>query len=150
VEGETWDVLACADLALAASGTVTIEASLLGTPLIAFYRVNNLSWWMGRHLVKVPFYSMVNLVAGRRIVPEFIQNELTAARLADQALALLADPAARENMRSGLRDVAERLAGPEDPMEVAASVVEKYLTGAPDPASLREPKALTPGSVVRA
>jgi lipid-A-disaccharide synthase len=126
-EGQTWDVLACSDLALAASGTVTIEASLLGTPMITFYRVNNLSWLMGRHLVKVPFLSMVNLVAGRRIVPEFIQNEMTAARLADEALRLLGDAGARQEMRRELALVAEKLAGSDDPLEVAASVVEKHL-----------------------
>jgi lipid-A-disaccharide synthase len=127
LEGQTWDVLACADLALAASGTVTIEASLLGTPMVTFYRVNNLSWWMGRHLVNVPFYSMVNLVAGRRIVPELIQDDLTAASLAGEALALLQDEAARETMRGELALVAQKLAGPEDPLEVAASMVEKHL-----------------------
>jgi lipid-A-disaccharide synthase len=127
LEGQTWDVLVCADLALAASGTVTIEASLLGTPMITFYRVNKLSWWMGRHLVKVPFYSMVNLVAGRKIVPEFIQNEVTAARLADEALRLLGDEAARQEMRRELALVVQKLSGPDDPMEVAASVVEKHL-----------------------
>jgi lipid-A-disaccharide synthase len=127
LEGQTWDVLVCSDLALAASGTVTIEASLLGTPMITFYRVNKLSWWMGKHLVKVPFYSMVNLVAGRRIVPEFIQNEMTADRLAEEALRLLSDEAARSEMRRELALVVEKLSGPDDPMEVAASVVEKYL-----------------------
>ncbi len=126
-EGQTWDVLACSDLALAASGTVTIEASLLGTPMITFYRVNNLSWLMGRHLVKVPFFSMVNLVAGRRIVPEFIQNEMTAARLAEEAVRLLGDAGARQEMRRELALVAEKLAGSDDPLEVAASVVEKHL-----------------------
>jgi len=126
-EGQTWDVLACADLALAASGTVTIEAALLGTPMIAFYRVNRLSWWMGSHLVKVPFYSMVNLVAGRRVVPELIQNEMTAERLAAEALALLGDESARKNMRASLASVAQQLSGPQDPMEVAASLVEKHL-----------------------
>jgi lipid-A-disaccharide synthase len=150
IEGETWDVLACADLALAASGTVTIEASLLGTPLIAFYRVNNLSWWMGKYLVKVPFYSMVNLVGGRLIVPELIQNDMTSARLASEALSLLGDPAARENMRGELRRVTEMLSGPEDPMEVAASLVQNYLTSARDQASPLEQKTLTPRSVVRA
>src|SRR5262249_42443066 len=115
-EGQTWDVLACADLALAASGTVTIEAALLGTPMITFYRVNKLSWWMGSRLVKVPFYSMVNLVAGRRVVPEFIQNEMTAARLAAEALILLGDEAARKNMRAELASVAQRLSGHQDPM----------------------------------
>jgi lipid-A-disaccharide synthase len=127
LEGQTWDVLACSDLALAASGTVTIEASLLGTPMITFYRVNKLSWWMGRQLVKVPFYSMVNLVAGRKIVPEFIQNDVTAARLADEALRLLGDEAARQEMRRELALVVQKLSGPDDPMEVAASVVEKHL-----------------------
>ncbi len=127
LEGQTWDVLACADLALAASGTVTIEATLLGTPMIAFYRVNKLSWLMGKHLVKVPFYSMVNLVAGRRVVPEFIQNDMTADRLADQALALLGNESARRDMRRELALVAAKLSGPQDPLDVAASIVEKHL-----------------------
>ena len=127
VEGQTWDVLACADLALAASGTVTIEASLLGTPMIAFYRVNRLSWLMGRHLVNVPFYSMVNLVAGRQVVPELIQSDLTAARLAAEASALLNDPAARQRMRNELNGVAQKLSGPQDPLDLAASLVEKHL-----------------------
>lgn len=127
LEGHTWDVLFCADVALAASGTVTIEACLLGTPMITFYRVNKLSWWMGRHLVKVPFFSMVNLVAGRRIVPELIQNEMTAPRLAEEALRMLSDDAARQEMREELALVVQKLSGPVDPMEVAASVVEKHL-----------------------
>ena len=126
-EGQTWDVLACSDLALAASGTVTIEASLFGTPMVTFYRVNNLSWYIGRRLVKVPFFSMVNLVAGRRIVPELIQNEMTATRLAEEALRLLGDEAARQEMRRELAVVVQKLSGPDDPMEVAASLVEKHL-----------------------
>jgi len=126
-EGQTWDVLACSDLALAASGTVTIEASLLGTPMVTFYRVNNLSWYMGKHLVKVPFFSMVNLVAGRRVVPELIQHDVTAAGLAEEALRLLGDEAARQEMRRELALVVQKLSGSDDPMEVAASVVEKHL-----------------------
>jgi lipid-A-disaccharide synthase len=127
LEGQTWDVLACAELALAASGTVTIEATLLGTPMVAFYRVNRLSWLMGKLLVKVPFYSMVNLVAGLRIVPELIQSDMTPARLANEALSLLRDEPARNSMRSKLQLVARMLEGPQDPLEVAASTVEKYL-----------------------
>lgn len=128
LDGQTWDVLACAELALAASGTVTIEATLLSTPMVTFYRVNNLSWLMGKFLVRVPFYSMVNLVAGRRIVPELIQNDMTPARLADEALALLTNESAREAMRSELQLVARKLAQPQDdPLEVAASLVEKHL-----------------------
>jgi len=126
LEGQTWDVLACADLALAASGTVTIEAALLGTPMVTFYRVNSLSWWMGRRLVNVPFYSMVNLVAGRRVVQELIQNEYTAHRLAQEALLLLEDAGARERMRQELAGVARKLSADEDPLELAASLIEEH------------------------
>jgi lipid-A-disaccharide synthase len=137
LEGKTWDVLVCADVALAASGTVTIEACLLGTPMVTFYRVNNLSWWMGKALVRVPFYSMVNLVAGRKIVPELIQDHMTPKNLAREALALLEDEAVREGMRRDLAEVARKLSGPpdrleaagleDDPMEVAAGLIESQL-----------------------
>jgi lipid-A-disaccharide synthase len=127
LEGKTWDVLVCADVALAASGTVTIEACLLGTPMVTFYRVNRLSWWMGKALVRVPFYSMVNLVAERRIVPELIQDQMTAESLARETLALLENEAAREGMRRDLAEVAQKLSGPDDPLEVAASLVERHL-----------------------
>jgi lipid-A-disaccharide synthase len=127
LEGQTWDVLVCADVALAASGTVTIEACLLGTPLVTFYRVNQLSWWMGKALVRVPFYSMVNLVAERKIVPEFIQDQMTPENLAREALALLENEVARENMRRDLAEVAEKLSGPDDPLEVAAALIENRL-----------------------
>jgi lipid-A-disaccharide synthase len=82
---------------------------------------------MGKRLVKVPYYSMVNLVAGRRVVAELIQNDMTPARLAAEALALLDDDSARESMRCALEEVAQKLAGPQDPLEVAASTVETYL-----------------------
>jgi lipid-A-disaccharide synthase len=126
-EGQTWDVLACSDLALAASGTVTIEACLLNTPMVTFYRVNGLSWVLGKFLVRVPFYSMVNLVAGRRVVPELIQGDLTAQRLAAEACALLSNGDARRRMREDLAGVARRLAGPHDPIEAAASAVTEFL-----------------------
>lgn len=126
LEGKTWDVLVCADVALAASGTVTIEACLLGTPMVTFYRVNNLSWWMGKALVRVPFYSMVNLVGGRRIVPELIQDQMTAESLTREALLLLENEQRRETMRRDLAEVAQNLAGPEDPLEIAAALAENY------------------------
>jgi lipid-A-disaccharide synthase len=127
VEGETWDVLAHATLALAASGTVTVEAALLGTPMITFYKVTALSWYAGKFLVKVPFYSMVNLIAGRAVVPELMQNEMRAERLASEALRLLNSPAAREEMRRELATVSRALAGLEDPIERAADMVDEIL-----------------------
>jgi lipid-A-disaccharide synthase len=126
-EGETWDVLAHTDLALAASGTVTIEAAVLGAPMVTFYKVTPLSWLLGRLLVNVPFYSMVNLVAGRAVVPELMQNEMSGGRLASEALRLLNDPAARSEMRRELRTVARKLSGIEDPIERASGIVGEFL-----------------------
>lgn len=123
VRGATWDAIAAADVALAASGTVTVEAALLGTPMVVFYRVATASWWLGRSLVRVPFYSMVNLVAGRRVVPELIQADMTPERMAQETLALLENPAARERMREDLGEVARRLSSSHDPIEQAADEV---------------------------
>ena len=127
MEGETWDVVAHADLALAASGTVTIETALLGTPMVTFYKVTGLSWWMGKLLVDVPFYSMVNLVAGRAVVPELMQHEMTGERLAAEAMRLLDDPAARLRMRQDLSLLAEKLTGPSDPFARAAEIAGQML-----------------------
>jgi lipid-A-disaccharide synthase len=127
IEGETWDVLAHADVALAASGTVTIEAALLGTPMVTFYKVSALSWRLGRRLVRVPYYTMVNLVAGRAVVPELMQNEISGERLAAEALRLLNNPGDRDEMRRGLAGVAAALSSGEDPMERAAGIIQEFL-----------------------
>lgn len=123
IEGQSWDALAHADLALAASGTVTVEAALLGTPMVTFYRVTQLSWLLGKLLVRVPFYCMVNLIAGRAVVPELMQGAMTAERLAEEAGRLLSDPARREEMRRGLREVSAMLRGAGDAIERAAAEI---------------------------
>jgi lipid-A-disaccharide synthase len=127
-EGMTWDALAYSQLALAASGTVTVEAALLGAPMVTFYRVNELSWLLGRWLVRAPFLSMVNLVAGRRVAPELIQGEMTGERIAAEAIRLLDDETAREEMRAGLAEVKAKLASGGDPMETAAEWIEKVFS----------------------
>jgi lipid-A-disaccharide synthase len=127
IEDSTWNALAHAEMALAASGTVTIEAALLGCPLVTFYKVNALSWMLGRRLVRVPFLSMVNLVAGRKIAPELIQGEMTGERIAAEAIRLLDDDRAMDEMRAGLREVRAKLVSERDPMEIAAGWVEKVV-----------------------
>lgn len=127
IEGATWDLLAHSEVALAASGTVTIEAAILGTPMVTFYRVNALSWILGRRLVKAPFLSMVNLVAGKEIVAELIQDRFTGDRLAAEASRLIENADARDAMRRDLAGVAAKLTSTEEPMEAAASYVEQVL-----------------------
>jgi lipid-A-disaccharide synthase len=109
IEGESWDALAHADVALAASGTVTVEAALLGTPMVTFYRVTAPSWVAGKLLVNVPFFCMVNLIAGRAVVPELMQGQMTGESIAREARRLLTDQTARAEMKAGLAEVREKL-----------------------------------------
>lgn len=125
IENDTWDAIAHADLALAASGTVTVEAAILGTPMVTFYKVNPLSWWAGRRLVKVPFLSMVNLIAQRPIVPELIQHGMTPERLASAAASLLSNERLAEQMRVDLAQVRAQLTREGNPFERAASLIEQ-------------------------
>jgi lipid-A-disaccharide synthase len=125
VEGETWDAMAHAEVVLAASGTVTVEAALLGTPMVTYYRVSALSWFLGRRLVKAPHLTMVNLIAGRRVVPELMQNEMTAERIAAEARKLFAGES-RERMKRDLEEVRAKLASEQDPMERAAQIVREF------------------------
>ena len=128
IAGRTGDLLAAADLALAASGTVTVEAALLGTPMVTFYRVNAASWALGKLLVRTPYFTMANLIAGEKLVPELMQSEATGLRLAEEAGRLLDSPASLEQMRAGLARVAMLLNTGHDPIERAADIVSGMLT----------------------
>lgn len=121
LEGETWDAIAHATLALAASGTVAMEAALMGTPMVTFYKVSPVSWKLGRWMVDVPYFTMVNLVAGRQIVPELMQDEADGPRLAAAALRLLEDEPARMRMREELETLRTVLRGEGDPLTRAAA-----------------------------
>ena len=132
IEGESWDAMGHSDLALAASGTVTVEAALLGTPMVTFYRVTPPSWVAGKFLVRVPFYSMVNLIAGRAVVPELMQGQMTGQAIAREAGRLLTDRAARAEMTAGLAEVRARLSGgpgAKPAPQFAAEIVQDILEG---------------------
>ncbi|HXJ18525.1 MAG TPA: lipid-A-disaccharide synthase [Candidatus Polarisedimenticolia bacterium] len=126
VEGGTYDALAASDCAIVASGTATVEAALLGTPMVVIYRVAPLTALILRRLVRTPFFSMVNLVAGRRVVPELIQDDFTPAAVAAEVRRLLDSPAARAEMKDGLAEVRARL-GSGGAIERAASVFARML-----------------------
>ena len=129
VEGATYDAIAAADCALVASGTATIETALLGTPMVVVYRVSPATAFVARRLVRTPHFAMVNLIAGRRVVPELIQDEFTASAVAKEARALLASLDLRQQMRRELADVAAKLAGgrPGGAIERAAETIAGML-----------------------
>ena len=127
VENDTSNVLAHADAALVASGTATVEAALLGAPMVVFYEVSKATWLLGKPLVRVPFYSMVNLLAGRKIVPELIQAECRGERLAEEVDRLLSDPEAALEMRRDLGEIRRKLEG-ESPAatQAAEAICERF------------------------
>lgn len=113
VDDATYAVMRAADLLLVTSGTATLEAALLGTPMIVCYRVSLFTELMGRLLVRIPWISLANIVLGRAVVPELCQRrEVTAERVAREALALLAAPAALEAQRQAFGELSEQLGQP--------------------------------------
>jgi lipid-A-disaccharide synthase len=124
VQGQTHSALGAATLGLIASGTATVEAALLGTPMIVVYRVSWPTYLLGRPFVRVPHFAMANLIAERRIVPELIQGDFTAERASAEALALLRDGERRERMRAALALVRERLGAPGASARAALAVME--------------------------
>jgi lipid-A-disaccharide synthase len=104
-----FEAVAGSHLALCASGTATLEVGLLGTPMVVVYRLARWTYLLARMLVHLPNVSLVNLVLGRRVVPELIQADANPERIAAEAERLLADRAAREAMRAGLAELRGRL-----------------------------------------
>ena len=101
-----------AALVLAVSGTVTLQAALSGTPTVVCYRTSAFSYRLGRCLVRIPWIAMPNVLAGRRIVPELIQDEATGRRIAGAALGILDDPDAYRRMSADLLALRKTLQGP--------------------------------------
>lgn len=130
----THEALQYSAAAVVASGTATIEAALRECPMVVVYRVSAFTAMCARIMIDVPFYSMVNLLAGHSVVPELIQSDFTAARLADALVRLLDDAGARNQMVAELRKVKERL-GKGGAMDRAADAIVRHLKGAK--ASLR-------------
>jgi len=126
VVGETYNALAAADAAIVSSGTATIEAALLDVPMVVVYRVTPLTAALAKPLVRTPFFSMVNLIAGKRAVPELIQNDFTPDRVAAEILRLLNDQSAREALRRDLAEVRQRL-GPPGAVDRAADAILQLL-----------------------
>lgn len=102
VSGETWDLVAASDLVLCASGSATLETALLERPMVVSYRLSPVTWAVARLLVRVPFVAMPNLILGRRAVPELLQHEATAGRMAAEARSILLEPERAARMRADL------------------------------------------------
>ena len=124
--GEAYRVMAAADLLLVASGTATLEAACYGTPMVVLYRLSSVSYAVARLLVRgVSHISLPNIVAGREIVPEFIQGRATPGAVATAALGLLEDDVARAAQRAALLEVRVRLGEPGAGLRAARAVLRE-------------------------
>ena len=112
VSNAIYDILAAADLAIVASGTATLEAGLMETPMIIIYRVSRLTYFLGKMFIKVKNIGLVNIIAGKTIVPELIQKEANPQRLAELANQLLGDQQARSRMKIALSRIKGQLGAP--------------------------------------
>jgi len=125
VERQTREALAASDAAAIASGTATLEAALLETPMVVVYKESPINWHTLGRLITVPHYGLVNLVAGREIAKELMQDDLTGENLADELLKLL-EPETNKTVRANLRDVAHKLGDPGASSR-AAELIVKFL-----------------------
>src|SRR5215204_2042867 len=124
LEGCADDVLEAADLALVASGTVTVQAALHECPMVVVYRLSPLTYRLGRPFVRVSTFAMANLVAESRVVPELIQDDFTPDSVAAAALDILTSPTGAAQMREDLRKVRLRLGTPGASDRAALAVLE--------------------------
>lgn len=128
VEGRVYDALRASDAAIVASGTATLETGLMAVPMAIVYRVSALNYFILTRLAPdVKDVGLVNIVAGRRVVPELIQKDSTPAKMADAIAALLDDPVHAQRVRGDLIDIRKRL-GEAGASARAATVVRELLS----------------------
>lgn len=124
VQGRTYEVIRASDLLIVASGTATLEAALLETPMIIIYRLSLFSALIGRLVIKVPYIGLVNLVAGRKVVPELLQYQASPARIASVALSFLNSPDLLRSIRQELSRVRTALGTPGAIQRAAKEILQ--------------------------
>lgn len=123
LEHATHDLMRWSDAAIVTSGTATLETGWFGTPMAVVYRTSPVTFFIGRLLVDVPYIGLVNIVAGKKVVPEFIQHEMTTANLVNAVGKVFDDPAYAESVRKELGSIREKLGGPGASAHVVDGIV---------------------------
>lgn len=124
VDGRAPEVVGASDAAVVASGTAVLEAGLMERPLVVVYRVSLVTYWVGRLMLKVAFVSLINLLAGRKVVPELLQGDMTPERIADEVRRVWTPGAPREEMLRGLAEMRGRLGETGAATRAAEAVLE--------------------------
>jgi lipid-A-disaccharide synthase len=127
IEDGIYDTMKTARAVIAASGTVTLEAAIMGAPMIIVYKVSKLSYLVGKIMVGVSHIGLVNLVAGRRIVPELVQEEVNGRRIAEEVHKIIVDEKYSRTMKNELEGVKNKLGGPGASARVAEIVCQMVM-----------------------
>lgn len=122
IKENRYSAMRACDLMLVASGTSTLESAILGTPLFIVYKVGGLSWQLGKLLVRVPYYGLVNWIAGKKCIPEYMQGRMNSEILAKDSIEFLKDPQAKTSMKRSLADIVAML-GPPGAIERAVDAI---------------------------
>jgi lipid-A-disaccharide synthase len=124
-----FDLLNAADAVITTCGTSNLEAALLGVPFVAVYRVNRLTYLLGRRFVKIGLYSIVNILAGSQVAAELIQKECRAERIYEETKKILNDPRLQEKMRGEFRRIKASLQQEEKPAAIICRQICADLDG---------------------
>ncbi len=123
-----YEAIAASDLVLSACGTANLEAALLGTPLLAFYRISPLTYSLGRRLAHIDNFSIVNILAGKRIIPELIQRDFTPENIFQESKRILESEEIRSEMISNFRRI-KKILGEKTASQNAAKELQKIIFG---------------------
>lgn len=132
VRGRAHDVLSVADVAAVTSGTATLEAAILGTPQVALYRLSGITYHIAKRLVKIDYVALPNIVAGRGIITELIQHEVSGERIAAEMRRFLSEPGAQTQLRQDYAELVRQL-GSAGAIRRAAQTVLREARGEPNP-----------------
>ncbi len=124
IQGETYDVMNSCDTLIIASGSATLEAGILGCPMVIVYKLNPLTHWLARLLIKIPLVGLVNIVAGEEVVPELIQHKVTAENISSEVLAILRTPEKEQAVRERLLKIRKSLGEPGVMKAVAKRIAD--------------------------
>lgn len=127
VRSHTYELLSVAKVAMVTSGTATLETALLGCPQMVCYKTSSLSYWLGKRLIRVPYISLVNLISGKLVVKELIQEKMSPHYLIRELNRLLKEPQARNQMLADYAQVRQLLGEPGAPERAADLIVKNHV-----------------------
>ena len=126
LENKPYEIMDIADLVILSSGSATLETAIMQKPMVIIYKMSFITWLLARRMIKIPDIGLVNVVAGKRIVPELVQFQVTASNIAKESLKILENKKMQEDIKEALKKVREKL-GEKGAADRAAHLIQKLL-----------------------